>query len=307
MGESVEKMSDDSWKESLISQMIIAMAESRDNQEEVCSEIGQCYFTQAPARLFKYYRGTAQNIQNIESGKMWFSAPCNFNDVFDCRIAVDRQAVFDAAINAAPVPIKKGSRAWLDIQTGTRKETKKLEKRFDDLRRSIGVACFSETYDSVLMWSHYGDRHHGFCAEYGLLDINKQLNYTPAPVVYSTDSVVLSNFSETEINAVAASVFVRSLFTKAKEWNYEREWRIIQDQSACGSRWNDESKGALLDMITPTSLILGCEAEPWLAERIKRYCENNKVNLYKMEKDPVRFSLVLTSLLNFDGSTLSQY
>jgi hypothetical protein len=28
---------------------------------------------------------------------------------------------------------------------------------------SYGVSCFSESWNSILMWSHYADRHKGIC------------------------------------------------------------------------------------------------------------------------------------------------
>ena len=27
----------------------------------------------------------------------------------------------------------------------------------------MGVVCFSESYDNIIMWSHYSDNHKGFC------------------------------------------------------------------------------------------------------------------------------------------------
>jgi len=34
------------------------------------------------------------------------------------------------------------------------------------VRNSFRIVCFSETYQSILMWSHYADQHRGFCIEY---------------------------------------------------------------------------------------------------------------------------------------------
>ena len=36
------------------------------------------------------------------------------------------------------------------------------------LRRSTFIACFSETVNSVTMWSHYAHSHKGFVLEYDL-------------------------------------------------------------------------------------------------------------------------------------------
>lgn len=38
----------------------------------------------------------------IRNNKMWYSAPCNFNDVFDCNIAIDEQKIFYEALKLFP-------------------------------------------------------------------------------------------------------------------------------------------------------------------------------------------------------------
>ncbi len=36
------------------------------------------------------------------------------------------------------------------------------------VRASLGVICFSERSDSLLMWSHYADNHNGICIEFDI-------------------------------------------------------------------------------------------------------------------------------------------
>lgn len=36
----------------------------------------------------------------------------------------------------------------------------------DELKDAVRVVCLSETYDSMLMWSHYARNHTGYCIEY---------------------------------------------------------------------------------------------------------------------------------------------
>ena len=59
----------------------------------------QCY---APASLYKYYSDSQLHLNSIRNNKMWYSAPCNFNDVFDCNIAIDEQKVFYEALKLFP-------------------------------------------------------------------------------------------------------------------------------------------------------------------------------------------------------------
>ena len=43
----------------------------------------------------------------------------------------------------------------------------------DELKDAVRVVCLSETYDSMLMWSHYADEHRGLCIGYNLHDLIK--------------------------------------------------------------------------------------------------------------------------------------
>ena len=135
--------------------------------------------------------------------------------------------------------------------------------------------------------------------EYELLEINKQLRFTPIPVIYSENRVRFNNLSQETMDTGAMKVFIESLTSKSPEWSYEREWRIVRDNSACGDKWDKEKKGALLDMIRPKSVILGCMAEREFEKNVRSYCEDNRVDLYKMEKDEARYQLRKVSVLQY--------
>lgn len=44
-------------------------------------------------------------------------------------------------------------------------------------------------------------------------------------------------------------------------------------------------------MIQPNSIILGCETQSEFKQKVTGYCSVNKINLYKMEKDPIEYRL----------------
>lgn len=41
-------------------------------------------------------------------------------------------------------------------------------------------------------------------------------------------------------------IFIESLTSKSPEWSYEKEWRIIRDDGACGNKWDAEKKAHYL-------------------------------------------------------------
>ena len=168
---------------------------------------------------------------------------------------------------------------------------------FSKMRSQMGITCLSELDDSLLMWAHYANNHRGMCVEYELMEINRQLNFTPIPVIYSEDRACIRSLNLDTVGRDTTKVFLESLTTKSSEWSYEKEWRIIRDDSACGDRWNAEKKGALLDMIRPTSVILGCMAKQEFSDTVQEFCKNNQINLYKMERDPKVYRLIKVPIL----------
>ena len=84
-----------------------------------------------------------------------------------------------------------------------------------------GVACFSESNDNLLMWSHYANKGRGICLEFDVCGIKPlgdllQVKYsTSPPDVNGLDLYMDGN------------LFQQLLSCKSVEWKYEREWRLF--------------------------------------------------------------------------------
>lgn len=98
-------------------------------------------------------------------------------------------------------------------------------KRIVGEKTSIGVSCFSETSDDLLMWTHYAGNHSGVCVAYStsrLVDgLSEQvslvrLGYGDAPPLISSSE------------ARNAERTARKILSQKKlNWAYEREWRVL--------------------------------------------------------------------------------
>lgn len=288
------------WKKELLAKMIIGITGSSIEKIRVYDEIGYFYQCYAPASLYKYYSDTKLNFETIKNNSMWYSAPCNFNDIFDCNISIDDEKIFNNALNLFPDKrgVRTGSPMWKKLKEEINRGLYMLETQFNELRNTTGISCFSEREDSLLMWAHYANNHRGICVEYNLLNINKELGFTAVPIIYSNDRTCfdsIESYGEKDI----WKFFIESLTSKSMEWNYEKEWRIIRDQVACGSQWDVNKKGALLKMIRPDSIILGCATNLEFEKEIMRYCDDNKIKLYKMKKDQYEYKLNKIPILKF--------
>jgi hypothetical protein len=136
---------------------------------------------------------------------------------------------------------------------------------------NIRVACFSELerYDEfpnqIVMWSHYADNHKGFCIEFDLEFLKKDIvlslkdpdfyhesknEYLSErnvaiikaglfPIEYTSNRI---NIPVTKLNKINIDpsgnitydsnfdeLFYKAFVVKSANWNYEKEWRIIVD------------------------------------------------------------------------------
>ena len=303
MEDQEKEYEQDKWKIALHTDLLTAMTGNPAEKARAYAKVGYYYQCYAPASLYKYYSDTPEKFEAVKENKMWYSAPCNFNDVFDGDISIDHKKVFTEALKLVPDKrgIRPGSNAWKNLQATINQQLRALRGNFEEMRYTTGVSCLSESETSLLMWAHYAHNHQGICVEYDLLEINRILNFSAIPVIYSQERTCFDFLDPQSIQYDAQKLLIQSLTSKSPEWSYEKEWRIIRDKGACGGSWNSDKNGALLDMIPPSSIILGCAAQPGFEREVTDYCSTNKINLKKIEKDPIQYCLNKQAVLRFDG------
>lgn len=104
-------------------------------------------------------------------------------------------------------------------------------------KRFSTIACFSESVQSILMWSHYACSHTGFALEYNFRPTLKTpiKNVIIAPVVYQDQRLDISSYIvwafliimgiKTKNPDISASI--KNALYKSVDWAYEKEWRLI--------------------------------------------------------------------------------
>ncbi|WP_339781894.1 DUF2971 domain-containing protein [uncultured Thalassospira sp.] len=89
-----------------------------------------------------------------------------------------------------------------------------------------GIVSFGTNAICPLMWSHYGDQHHGVCVGYSVPpDIASNIHkvaYGGSRKVLASDIELMENNEEAKLRVDNAV-----LLTKAGSWRYEKEWRLI--------------------------------------------------------------------------------
>ena len=111
----------------------------------------------------------------------------------------------------------KLSDSWLDnLKNG-------LSDCMNIIRDAVRVVCLSETYESMLMWSHYAQNHTGYCIEYCFDECDMVYKHL-YPVKYTNDRYTVSK--KDMINENTEWIY-KTTCRKSDVWSYEKEWRIV--------------------------------------------------------------------------------
>jgi hypothetical protein len=82
-----------------------------------------------------------------------------------------------------------------------------------EIAKKYGMLCFSDDWHNPVLWSHYADKHRGMVVGF---DINSKIIRN---VQYVDHRPTFQNVNETTLFTL--------LYTKHRDWQYEREWRIF--------------------------------------------------------------------------------
>jgi hypothetical protein len=93
------------------------------------------------------------------------------------------------------------------------------------MNQQLGVLSLSEVPDNLLMWSHYADQHKGIVIEFDSGHQTFSCKRKETDEFYHCRKVVYSNVRPTILSNHGA---VSVLLTKAVDWSYEKEWRIMK-------------------------------------------------------------------------------
>ena len=165
-----------------------------------------------------------------------------------------------------------------------------LEKSRKIISQQCRVTCLSERMDSPLMWSHYANKHYGFCLEYDFTYtmMKRYPDLIPAqlmlfPVVYSQTRPLISNVlfnSKTMLEYIKSkkippdmvSSIIYGLLVKSEDWNYEKEWRIF----------SIDSEKITMKLPPARKVFLGSNMENSARERIIDIAEKKNIPVYQM-------------------------
>lgn len=215
-------------------------------------------------RLGKYDEcGKCWDIENLKNNQIRMTLPESFNDPYD--------SFFNIAIKA----------------------NNEIEKRLLDemlykpAKRSMRICCFSESIESMLMWTHYANEHKGFALEYGPND-KSSVALQLWPVFYREKLFDISDF----LTRIRSNLIpLLPALHKAIDWKYEKEWRLI----APGG------EGENISMPRPKAIYMGSNVCPRIEEDLTEIATERRIKLYRMSHDRHEFKMDMTLVAPKDG------
>ena len=190
-----------------------------------------------PSTLYRYRPISVHTLNELANNTIWFSSIENFNDPFEFRFKLGfmewlKKFQFDTEKKAeklAPLLDKEGvdenlraiAKGMVEAKDSNQKSIDEFQIHEDKIRQSAvdtGVCCLSAIDDSILMWGHYANCHKGIVLGYDTTD--KPFS-AALPVNYSTE------LCQGDLRNDGIELFIKIYTTKAIEWQYENEFRIV--------------------------------------------------------------------------------
>ena len=173
-----------------------------------------------------------------------FTKPDDFNDPFEFHNELVKKEItiehFEEIVRkreSDPALIKKHLE---NFEKDKLNVSENIGRLFEARKNSSLITCFSEKYDSVLMWSHYAQNHRGVCFGFSEKKTKKSFSFDSflGKVKYKK-KIKAKNLYELRDKAIE-----HWILTKSKDWAYEKEVRLvlgsasnkIQEFKSCGLR-----------------------------------------------------------------------
>lgn len=173
----------------------------------------------------------------------------------------------------------------------TKNEVKEMNMKFNEvLKKGYKICSFSENIESLFMWSHYADEHKGFAIEYDfsalpVTDLRCRFLW---PVIYSENLFDASKFfKEAKYNKNFNNLFgIIAAIHKAKEWQYEKEWRLVVIPFSQNDPPHD------FQVPTPKSVYIGAKMTDKDKKIISEIARAKNIFLYQMELSHTEYKMV---------------
>ena len=245
-----------------------------------------------PDPLLNFYKYSCVDMSRLEHSRcifthneLYFCEAKKFNDPFECKFRLalggsqeEQMIYWDHVLGMIDSSLNEEASSSIILKDKELLTSPGFIKGLEDkanqvVREQWGICCLSKVKDNILMWSHYANKHQGFCLKFSIEQNDalfgielmrkkppqEQKKAAPLEVKYSKDYPFAKRLQE--------DLLEKTIFTKAKQWAYEKEWRMII-MDGVGS-WHFPPQFL-------TGVIFGCSMSEEHKELIRGWCKNRE-------------------------------
>lgn len=320
--------------------------DNSDKEKEIVSKIFNICKNITPPNLYRYRACNSRTFETLESDKFLLTKPTLFNDPYDSLLFIDRSKILNTITRELDFDIveklkidsefrkqqeqalgKEFVNKFMNLDSFKTKEEKEFYKKtsntihselLDDIvaqslaamKQSSLVACLSEDFQSILMWSHYGDNHKGFVLNYDFksrysietnipgVKASEFLDKKLFPVSYTDERYdatyyVEFHFIENFFRRLGLEFtqpffdklfYYKILLFKSNNWKYEQEWRIIKQTNI---DYNDNKLDiGFINDILPKEIILGAHIKKENKNKLVEIAKKKNIPIFQMKLEP---------------------
>lgn len=194
-----------------------------------------------PPILYKYRTWKDEHHKNLLiKNELFLSPPSLLNDPFDCRIYENYTEMLQTDEQKEKFiseSLERNSNYFKENKISIENARKIITERVADTLhfqvrsevignqiddKRIGIACLSENWNSILMWSHYANDHKGYCIGFDEKWIRFSQNFAKIKrVEYSNLYPEAKSLNKNELT------YEQKYFYKSLDWKYEEEIRLM--------------------------------------------------------------------------------
>lgn len=175
--------------------------------------------------LFKYCSITDNNVNAFLHDEIWATSPNRFNDPYDSVFCHDKNEIIKYI--QEKVIIGDITKYKAIFNTNNIKETVKkiyndIIEKLDSSRNNYVVSCFSEKYNSEIMWAHYAGYAKGFVLEYSgieLYDLSLDFYRYTEELVKKTNyfGIDFSNVTQPTLTTIMPIIYTNTKYNATKK------------------------------------------------------------------------------------------
>lgn len=254
-----------------------------------------------PDIVYKYRGWADEHGKKVLSEfQLFLTSPKDFNDPFDCRIPVNYKIMTEQEINQYAELMTQNHKAFLlkegrnleneksqlvarlkaDIENIQRENEEMTFKEYDD---RYGILSLSTKWNDILMWSHYGDKHYGYCVGFHEKQLRESEKFGAGGQVAYPKTLEYPLIHPLDRDNPA--IFFKNSHHKALDWQYESEYRLTKFFYPNLPTLQDRQMN--FDPKFIAEVIVGLRTPKADRDEIVKICKDNGIKVY--QAFPVEF------------------